>query len=223
MQDDVKPSTTQTPATRSYDATNRRAAAAETRHAVMNAARECFLSLGYRRTTMAVVAERADVAVDTIYATCGKKPEILRKLIERAISGQDAAIPALQRAYVQEIQAIPDASGKLRRYARAIREIQPRLAPLIQVLQDAATTEPALQSLWQGISDRRAANMRQLAADLVRTGQTREELSIAEIADTIWAMNGPEFYTLLVIQRGWSLDQFERWLATSWERLLLAQ
>lgn len=218
MKQDVNPS----PTIRSYDATNRRAAAEETRTSVMKAAGECFLTLGYRRTTMATIAEVAGVAVDTIYATCGKKPDIMRELIERAISGEDAAIPALQRAYVQEVQAIPDAGGKLRRYARAIRDIQPRLAPLIHVLQDAAATEPPLKSLWQGISDRRAANMRLFATDLMTTTQLRPELTVDEVADTIWAMNGPELYTLLVEQRGWSLDRFEAWLADSWCRLLLA-
>jgi AcrR family transcriptional regulator len=221
MPDDVKLPTTSPTTTRSYNATNRRAAAEETRHSVIEAARECFLKLGYRRTTMAVIAGRAGVAIDTIYATCGKKPEILRELIERAISGQDAAIPALQRAYVQEIQAIPDAGGKLRRYARAIREIQPRLAPLMHVLHDAGSATPELESLWQEIADRRAANMRILAAELVATGQIRQELSIDEVADTIWVMNGPEFYTMLVDERGWSFDRFESWLADTWIRLLL--
>ncbi|MGB3329011.1 MAG: TetR/AcrR family transcriptional regulator [Thermomicrobiales bacterium] len=207
---------------RSYDASGRRAAAAETRTAVMRAASELFLSQGYRATTMAAIAERAGVAIDTIYATCGKKPAILREMIERAISGEDAAIPALQRAYVQEIAQQPHAAAKLRRYARAVREIQPRLAPIVRVVQDAAATEPALARRWQEIAERRAANMRLLAAELIATGEIRPDLTVEEIADMIWATNGTEFHDLLVTQRGWSLDRFEAFLADTWCRWFLA-
>lgn len=221
MPNDVKPPDTAPPRPRPYDATARRAAAAGTRAAVMGAARDLFLERGYRATTMAAIADRAEVAIDTIYATSGRKPDILREVMERAISGDDAAIPALQRAYVREIQTLPDAGAKLRRYARAVREIQPRLAPLVGVIQDAAATEPALRRLWQEIADRRSANMRLLAADLAATGELRPGLSIDEVADTIWATNGPEFYTLLVVQRQWPLDRFESWLADTWIRLLL--
>jgi hypothetical protein len=34
-------------------------------------------------------------------------------------------------------------------------------------------------------------------------------------------MNSPEFYVLLVEQRGWSPKTFERWLGDTWIRLLL--
>ena len=32
---------------------------------------------------------------------------------------------------------------------------------------------------------------------------------------------GPEYYLLLVGQRGWDPDRFRRWLADAWRRLLL--
>lgn len=222
MYDDVKlPAPAESIQPRAYDSAKRRAAAAKTRTMVMRAAAELFLAGGYRFTTMAAIAARAGVAVDTIYATCGKKPDILRELIERAISGEDAAIPALQRSYVNQMAALPDAAAKLRRYARAIREIQPRLSPIVHVLHDAAATDPGLAALWEQIAERRAANMRLFAADLIATNQLRSGLTTDEIADTIWAMNGPEFYHLLVEQRGWSLDRFEAWLGEAWTRLLV--
>jgi hypothetical protein len=43
-----------------------------------------------------------------------------------------------------------------------------------------------------------------------------------EAADVIWAMNAPEFYLLLVEERGWDSAQYARWLADAWCRLLLA-
>ncbi len=48
------------------------------------------------------------------------------------------------------------------------------------------------------------------------------ELDRDAVAGVIWSMNAPEFYTLLVDERGWSPDRFAAWIAEAWERLLLA-
>jgi len=45
---------------------------------------------------------------------------------------------------------------------------------------------------------------------------------LGEAPDIIWATNAPELYQLLVGQRGWSPDRYERFLADTWRRLLLA-
>jgi len=41
------------------------------------------------------------------------------------------------------------------------------------------------------------------------------------VGGIIWSMNSPEFYLLLVEQRGWSSGDFEDWLADAWIQLLL--
>jgi len=206
---------------RRYDSSRRQAAADETRRRILRVAREHFLERGYTATTMPAIAEAAGVAVDTVYATLGPKPAIFRLLIETAISGRDEAVPALARDYVREVQAEPDPRRKLERYAHAVRVVQERLAPLFAHLREAARAEPELAELWQEISTRRAANMRLFTAELAAAGGLRDGLTIDEAADIIWATNAPEFFLLLVHERGWSLDRFETWLADAWSRLLL--
>ena len=171
--------------------------------------------------TIGAVAKAAGVNIDTVYASVGKKPALFGLLVEAAISGGDAAVPAQERDYVRAIRAEPDAAAKLRIYAAALGAIQPRLAPIFAVLQAAAPQDEALNSLWQDIARRRAENMRLLAQDLAATGRLRPGLSVDRVADIIWSMNSPEFYLLLVEQRGWPLEEFERWLADAWARLLL--
>jgi hypothetical protein len=161
------------------------------------------------------------VAIDTVYASVGTKQIVLRTLIEAAISGTGRAVPAEERDYVQAIRAEPDARGKLTIYAQALGRIHERLAPLIRALKDAAPADDALAALWKTIADRRAANMRLFAADLAATGQLRANVDLDEAADVIWATNAPEFYLLLVGERGWSPDKFEAWLVRAWTRLLL--
>lgn len=206
---------------RRYDATSRQAAAGRTRAAILAAARKLFLKKGYAVCTMADIASAADVALDTVYASVGPKQQLFRLLIEAALSGTDAAVPAEQRAYVQAIRDEPSPRNKLRLYAHALLEIHARLAPLVVVLRDAAALDKQLRALWKRISERRAKNMLVLAAELAATGYLRPELSLEAAADVLWATNAPEFYLQLVEGRGWKPTAFVAWLAESWALLLL--
>jgi AcrR family transcriptional regulator len=206
---------------REYDATSRQAGSAKTRQRILDATRTLLLERGYRATTITAIAERAAVNVDTIYALVGRKPVLLRELIEQAISGTDRAVAAQERDYVKAMRATDDPVRKLAIYARAVRRIQARMAPLHLALRDASTTEPEARQVWQEISDRRAANMRLLVADLAGTGQLRSDLTVNDAADTIWATNSADLYVMLTGGRGWSPQRYERWLADTWTRLLL--
>ena len=207
---------------RAYNSPARRLNAEQTRAAILAAARELFLDRGYALATMSEIAKSAGVVLDTVYASVGPKPTLFRLLIESALSGTNEAVPAEEREYVRAIRAEPEAERKLEIYAHAVAALQPRLAPLIRVLQVAANSDSDLRSLWREISRRRAANMRKLARDLDATGRLRRDLSIDEVADVVWSMNGPEYYWLLVEERGWTVERFEAWLADSWKRLLLS-
>jgi AcrR family transcriptional regulator len=206
---------------RPYDAALRRAQSAETRRRIVEAGRALMLDRGYRATTIAAVAAEAEVNVDTVYALVGRKPTLLRELIEQAVSGTDHAVVAEEREQIQAILAEPDPAVKLALYAKAMREIHARMAPLFLALRDASSTEPEAKSVWQEISDRRATNMRKFIGDIRKSGRLRAGLSLNDAADTVWVMNSPEVYVMLTVDRGWSPARYERWLAESWVRLLL--
>lgn len=208
------------PVKRRYDATRRREGAARTRAAILDAARELFAERGYAATAMTAIADRAGVALDTVYASVGRKPQLARLLIETAISGTDQAVPARQRDYVRAIQAAPDAATKITIYAAAITAIAPRMALVLSIIQQAARDEPGLAVLWAEIAERRAANMRLFVADLAAVTPLR--LDPDQAADIVWATNAAEMYQLLVSQRGWSPRRYEDFLVDTWRRLLLA-
>ena len=160
--------------------------------------------------------------MDTVYATVGRKPELLRELVETSISGVDHQIPAEQRDYVIRMRAAATTRDMLVIYAQAMTAIQQRLAPVFMALRDAAVTDPDCAALWTEISQRRAANMRRLAADLRAKGDLRSDLSDDQVADIIWSMNAAEYWVPLVRERSWTPDDFAAWLTDAWTRLLLA-
>ena len=206
------------PVKRRYDTTRRQQGAARTRAAILDAARELFATRGYAATPMTAIADRAGVALDTVYAAVGRKPELARLLVETAISGTDEAIPAEQRDYVRAIREAPDAGVKIDLYAAAIAAIAPRLALVLTIIRQAG--RPELAALWQEIAERRAANMRRFVADLAAAAPLR--LPADEAADVVWATNAPELYQLLVSERGWSPERYQRFLSDTWRQVLLA-
>lgn len=207
---------------RQYESEQRRRQSEVTRGRILEHARELVVAKGYRGMTVAELARRGGVHVDTVYALVGRKPVILRELVERAISGTDHPVDPMERDYVQQMRAEPNAGRKLDVYADAMRRIHERLAALFLALRDASRTDPEAGRIWSEISDRRARNMRLLAADLLGTEQLRRELDVDEVAATVWVTNSPDVYQLLVEDRGWSPARYQKWLADSWRRLLLA-
>ena len=115
---------------RAYSSEVRRESAEATRSSILEAARAVFLERGYAPATMPLIAKSAGIALDTIYATMGRKAALFRLLVETALSGADVAVPAEERDYVKAIKAEPDAARKLQLYSAALRSIHGRLAPL---------------------------------------------------------------------------------------------
>ena len=207
---------------RRYNNSARAESARRTRQLIVDAGRHLFVENGYGATTMLQIAERAGVALDTVYATVGTKPLLFRHLLEIAISGADEPVDPDQRDYVRDIRAEPDARRKLARYAQASREIHARLAPLVRNLRDASKQEPELAELWEEISQRRARNMRVFVEDVAAAGELRPGLTIEIAADIVWSMHSPEFYLLLVDERGWTPHDWELWIADATAKLILS-
>jgi hypothetical protein len=95
--------------------------------------------------------------------------------------------------------------------------IAPRLAVVLAIIQQAAHTEPDLAALWDQIAEPPTC------AALSPTSPPSPPLRIGvgDAADIVWATNAAELYQLLVGQRGWSPQRYERFLADTWRRLLL--
>jgi AcrR family transcriptional regulator len=206
--------------TRKYDATARRAAAERTRRRVLSAAHHFFTGRGYAETSVAQIARRARVSVDTVYTSVGRKPQLLLAVHDMALAGGREPVPAEQRDYVQAVREEPTARGKIETYAAALGRLIPTTVPLMNALYEAGITEPECRAVWQAINDRRAANMLMFAADLRATGEIRPDLSDQQVADLVWSMNSAEYFGLLA-SRGLTPQEYSEVLADVWCRTLL--
>ncbi|KQX69978.1 TetR family transcriptional regulator [Angustibacter sp. Root456] len=211
---------------RPYRSLKRQAQAAATRTAVLQAARALFSDRGYAATTVAAVAQRAGVVVDTVYTAVGRKPQLLIALVDEALAGRARATPAAElttaeeRDYVRAIHEAPTASAKLATYAAALARLQADVVPLVAALRQAAASDESALQAWQGLGQRRADNMLRLAAELRATGELRDDLDDRQVADVLWTTNAPEYLELLAA-RGLDDAGIERLLRDLWIRVLL--
>jgi hypothetical protein len=95
-------------------------------------------------------------------------------------------------------------------------------APLTSALLAAARAgEPELQGFAATIDRERLAGATALATHLAGTGALAPGLPVERARDLIWLHTAPDTYRLLVRERGWTLDQYERWFAASLAAALL--
>jgi AcrR family transcriptional regulator len=98
--------------TRPYHSAVRARAALETRTAVLKAASELFVEVGYAQASVAAIAERAGFAVNTVYTSVGGKPALIQALV-----GETAGDTAIDES-VAGILALTDGREVLHRTAR---------------------------------------------------------------------------------------------------------
>ncbi len=208
---------------RAYHSPRRRQQALATRRAVLAAARELFVQDGYVATTIDAIAARTGVSPETVYATFRHKRALLSGLLDVAIAGDDAPVPILERPWVKQLRDEPDPRRRLQLLARNGRLILERSAPIYEVLRGAAAADPEIAALWERAKAQRLVGQRELLRILTERAPLRPGLPAATATDVLFAIGSPETYRLLVVDRGWSADRFERWYADTLARLLLAE
>jgi AcrR family transcriptional regulator len=192
---------------------HRQRQALATKAQIANAARALFASAGYVGTTIAAIAEAADIPAPTIYSAFGGKAAILR-----AIAWDVAGTLDIDRAH-DEALAQSDPKDGLRIAANIQRRQFEQMYDVIDIYQEAARTDPDIANDMQTIAaNRERAFRRHLAA--IATHLT-PGVSVDDGVAIYLTLVLPEVYRTLVIERGWTADRYENWLADALTTQLL--
>jgi AcrR family transcriptional regulator len=206
--------------TRAYDSPRRREQAEATRLAILAAAQRLFERDGYAGTSVASIAEEAEVTPRTVYLGFETKAGLLRAVWNRALRGERDEAPVAAQRWFQEVLDQPDPERTLRLNARNSRRFKERSTELLQVVRDAAPIEPEIAGLWERIQTEYHANQRAVVESL-GPGTLRRGLGVTHAADIIWTLNHPNTWIQLRVLRGWTPARYERWVGdTSCEQLL---
>jgi AcrR family transcriptional regulator len=196
---------------RRYDASRRQEQARENRRAVLDVARRRFLAEGYAATTVNQIATDAGVSVETVYKAFGNKPGLLKAVFDVAVAGDDEPVALADRDFIARIEAEPDPSQKIELFAQHLCETMPRVA-LVQLLaRDAAAADAGAAGVYAQTRTEMLTGMTMFARSLHKTGRLR--VGANEARDVLWTYFSPEIYELVVLERGWSVRRYGRFLA----------
>jgi prophage antirepressor-like protein len=143
----------------------------------------------------------------------GSKVGILSALV--ATAGADPEI----RALADDARRESDPAHRLRKAARVIRVLMEHEGELLDLLWQAGSGHPELVEAWRQMHRNRHETLTSALEPIVLKLKPAARRRGVDIA---WAISSPEMYRLLVTERGWSPDTFERWLADSLVSQLLA-
>lgn len=198
---------------RTYNSELRRTHAKESRQAVVEAARLRFLDNGYALTTITDVARDAKVSPETIYKTFRNKAGLLRAVWEAALLGTETT-PAEKRSDAA-LDSGADPTVVLTAWANLACEVAPRVVPILLLVRAAATADPSLLALNLELDRLRLERAAHLAAQLRRHGHSRRDLTVDHVRDLLYTFTSPELFHVLMVDRGWVVGDYGRFLAQS--------
>ena len=191
--------------------TYRQMQAQQTRDRIADAARQLFAAHGYGSTSMGSIAAEAGVADRTVYSAFGAKRDILSYICDRWMAEADAG----GRAEVAIAEPTP--RKRLAAAAHWLRALYEAGFDVMSILEAAADEGDETQAVLRAKVAERNAAMDGIIASL--DGKLRRPTAEAQAIFRAYA--APGVFRELVVDSGWSLDQFEEWLAEALTRQLL--
>ena len=207
---------------RAYNSPVRRDQAAATRTRILASAQALFEERGYAATSIAAIAQHAGVSQRTVYLGFETKAELLRALWNTLLRGARDAPPVAQLARYKDVLAEPDAARQLELNAHQAVATKRRIGALHEVIRSGAPVDPDVAALWDRIQTEFRENQRRIVLSIAEKGALHPDLDVERAADILWTINHGDVWQHLVVRRGWSADEFERWLAKTFRALLLS-
>ena len=192
---------------------------ARTEGLVIAAATRLFLERGYTATTLADVAEAADVGERTVYVRFGSKALLFKRVVDVAIVGDTQPGNVLGRDWMQLAFTAPTLEERLHATAAANRQILERTGPLFAVAQQAAAVDPLIAGFWQEGREGLRYGQRAVWTRIAEDGLLPAGCELEWIVDTSSVLASPETHLVITRMLGWDLDTYEAWLVDMLHRL----
>ena len=192
---------------------------AETERRLVESATALFVERGYAATTLADVAEQAEVAPRTLYLHFPTKADLLLRCVGVAIAGDTEPVALSERPAMVEAMAAATLEERLRLMASLTASLMARAGPLLDVAFQAAPSEPSIAAAAAaGRADTRR-NLRDFWHRIHVDGLLPPSVDVEWLIETATLIAHAETYLLIDKTAGWDGDTYRDWLATTWHRL----
>ena len=205
---------------RRYHSPRRTAQAAATRRAILEAAYRLFLEHGFAATSIRAVAQAAQVSDQTVYSVFGDKPSLLVEVGLNVISGELSQDATPVRDYAAAIRTAGDDEERIAVAAAWSRSVWERgMLRFESMLLDAAATDPRTAEIAASVWERKYDENKELFAVAFPAQSRRRGDDFDDLYDLFFAMDSAAFVRILIDDRGWTFDKYERWLRAVLRRL----
>lgn len=191
---------------RIYHSETREIQAAQTRKRILAAAKKLFQSEGFEKLTIEKLAQTAKVSAPTIYALFQSKRGVLLAVL-------DSALPsARHEALVAETKQEKSAPERLAIAAKISRQMYDAERAQMNVFPSAAIVAPEFKALEKQQEQRRYKRQEDSIKRMFKENLLTKALSLTQARDILWTFTGRDMYRMLVIERGWTSNNYEKWL-----------
>jgi AcrR family transcriptional regulator len=187
---------------------------------MIEAAADSILAQGYPATTIAGVAHRAGVAVQTVYFTFHTKAALFMEVVIWLSAGSDAGTPVMERPWVREAREAPAPQRTVALMVEHGTDIFRRLLPVWPSIQAARASDEDFATRFGAVVAARRNGMRALIAALAARRGLRRGVSVDQAAETFFLLQSPELLSLATTELGWPLERFKAWTYVSMLPLL---
>lgn len=176
--------------------------AAATRTRIAVAARRLFRDAGYQRTSVAAIAAEAGVAERTVYVAFGAKREILSAICDAWLDDAHA------RELVAEAVAATDAVRTVELAARFLRGLFETGYDVMVLFEAASAEDPETRAMLRAKLEGR----NQVQNLIIESIRDRLVVPLGTAQAIYRALAAVGVYQELVVESGWTIDDYERWV-----------
>jgi AcrR family transcriptional regulator len=186
---------------------------------MIRAAIQVFTEAGYVGARMSDIAERAGVAVQTVYFSFHTKAELLQACFDFAVLGPEH-VPPMEQSFYADFLAARSGRAALAAFVRGNTAILGRTAAIKEVAE-SAPHEPDATAVVERSEHLRREGLAQIVVLLSDRFGLRAGLTGDDATDLLLMLTSSGTY--LTLQRYvWSEEKYVEWLTDTLARQLLA-
>jgi AcrR family transcriptional regulator len=165
--------------------------------------------------SMTQVAQRAGVSRQALYLHFADRTSLFVEVSRMADAG--ARTPERQR----RVDEAPTARDALREAVALQAVLKPRLRGVATALDVLRRTDPAADAAWKEREHARLHRCELVINRLHEEGELDPAWEVGQAARCMWAVTSQRVWDDLVVDQGWSTDQYRMRLTTMLESTLL--
>jgi len=153
---------------------------------------------------MAEVAKAAGTSRQTVYVQFGSRARLLVEMVQH----RDATNP--ERDEIVQSRAIEDPDAALEAFVVVLAHRWRATHPVAQALHAAAVSDGDARAAWENRMSTVLKMARRVTDLMAERGRLAAAWTSDSAADWLWSTVHPLTWVHLVVERGWSQQQYER-------------